>query len=67
MKWLKGQIGVFVTLAVLLISMGAAYGKLAQICAQVKEKADRDAICRELDLIHKCLERIEDKIDGSTK
>lgn len=64
MNWLRSNLGTIITLAVLLLTAGAAYGRMAQLCRQIELKADRTAITRELDQIHTTLRRMEDKIDG---
>jgi hypothetical protein len=64
MTWLSRNVATLFTLAALLIGGAAAYGRIDQICTRVEVKADKEAVTREMDLVHKDLERIEAKIDS---
>ena len=65
--WIKTNIGVMVAVVVLAAGIVAGYSRLETqqeaLCEAIKAKADRQAITREMDLIHGALMRIEAKMD----
>ena len=64
MKWVKNQVTIFITLAILLGGGLVTWGRMRQICEQVEHKADKEAVMREMDQIQDKLDRIESRLDG---
>ncbi len=64
MKWVKNQLSIIITLAVLLGGGLVAWGRMSQMCTQIERKADKEAVMRELDHIQGQLERIDSRLDG---
>jgi hypothetical protein len=59
MTWLQRYLGAILTAAALLIGGAIGYGRMQEICTQVRAKADQ----RETDRIQTTLSRIEQKLD----
>jgi len=64
MHWIKDNIATLITLAVLLLTVTAAFARMQAVCTQIDGKADKEVVYRELDQIHRTLGRIESKVDG---
>lgn len=63
MKWLKGQIAPLLTSIVLLIGVGATYGRLDSRQASL-ERSLSAKVDRELDQVHRELANIQRPLDG---
>jgi len=70
MTWFKGQIGSIMTMLAFFGALAAGWGTLharqADLRAEIRTKADREPIVRELDQIQGHLARIEAKLDELT-
>jgi len=61
--WLTRNLGWMIALAGLTIGGAVGYGRIAQTTTLVQSKADKEAVGRELDLVHGDLLRVESKLD----
>jgi uncharacterized membrane-anchored protein YhcB (DUF1043 family) len=64
MTWLTRNLGWMIALAGLLVGGAVGYGRIAQTTTLVQTKADKEAVSRELDLVHNDLLRVEGKLDS---
>jgi hypothetical protein len=63
MTWLKNQLAIIITLAIVIGAGLVAWGEMKQLSTEIGGKADKDAIMRELDQIHQQLTWIVNKLD----
>jgi len=68
MQWIRDNVATILTGLVLLVSVAMGYAKIqttqAALCRRIEQKADKEAVYREMDLIQAHLDRIEGKLDG---
>jgi hypothetical protein len=64
MKWVKKQVTIIVTLAILFGGGLVTWGRMQQMCSEIERKADKEAIMRELDLIQRQLASIDAQLHG---
>lgn len=68
MTWFRQIAGIVVTTAALIVAGSISFGKVTaridEQCVQIRAKADREPIQRELDQMQERLLRIEDKLDA---